>query len=134
MHLSLFTTFCSPIFWFAHPIFFTRLRQRYIQTFVGYIRTLHIGLRFTATFWQINTELIISLIKNSTITTNTHRRRLWGQPGHVPPIIEKRPCIYHCLPPSVPIFWFAHPIFLISLRQCKYLITHLARHNSIKYG
>jgi len=28
MHLSLFTTFCSPsIFWFAHPTFFTRLRQ-----------------------------------------------------------------------------------------------------------
>src|SRR6218665_1946183 len=23
-----------------------------------------------------------------------------GQPGHVPPIIEKRPCIYHYLPPS----------------------------------
>src|SRR6218665_1363216 len=28
-----------------------------------------------------------------------HRRRLWGQPGHVPPIIEKHPCIYHCLAP-----------------------------------
>src|SRR6218665_637060 len=29
-----------------------------------------------------------------------------------PPIIEKRPCIYHFLPPSAPpIFWFAHPIF-----------------------
>ena len=23
-----------------------------------------------------------------------------GQPGHVPPIIEKRPCIYHFLPPQ----------------------------------
>jgi len=27
MHLSLFTTFSPPIFWFAHPIFFTSLRQ-----------------------------------------------------------------------------------------------------------
>src|SRR6218665_2419500 len=28
MHLSLFTTFCPPsIFWFAHPIFLTSLRQ-----------------------------------------------------------------------------------------------------------
>src|SRR6218665_158992 len=40
-----------------------------------------------------------------------------GQPGHVPPIIEKHPCIYHFLPPFPPIFWFAHPIFLTSLRQ-----------------
>src|SRR6218665_2987965 len=31
---------------------------------------------------------------------------------------EKRPCIYHFLPPSSPpIFWFAHQIFLTSLRQ-----------------
>src|SRR6218665_2725587 len=29
----------------------------------------------------------------------THRRRLSGQHGHVPPIIEKRPCIFHFLPP-----------------------------------
>ena len=27
MHLSLFTTFCPPIFWFAYPIFLTSLRQ-----------------------------------------------------------------------------------------------------------
>src|SRR6218665_1680375 len=27
MHLSLFTTFCPPIFWFAHPIFLTSLCQ-----------------------------------------------------------------------------------------------------------
>jgi len=26
-------------------------------------------------------------------STYTHKRRLWGQPGHVPPIIEKRPVI-----------------------------------------
>jgi len=42
---------------------------------------------------------------------------LGGQPGHVPPIIEKRPCIHHFLPPiAPPILWFAHPIFLTSLR------------------
>src|SRR6218665_2215806 len=43
---------------------------------------------------------------------------LGGSPGTCPPIIEKRPCVYifhHLLPP---IFWFAHPIFLTSLRQC----------------
>src|SRR6218665_3128423 len=32
----------------------------------------------------------------------THRRRLSGQHGHVPPIIEKRPCIFHFLPPFAP--------------------------------
>src|SRR6218665_3329834 len=32
----------------------------------------------------------------------THMRRLSGQPGHVPPIIEKHPCIYHFLPPFAP--------------------------------
>src|SRR6218665_2670394 len=43
---------------------------------------------------------------------------LGGGPGHVPPIIEKRPCIYYFLPPfALTIFWFAHPIFLTSLRQ-----------------
>src|SRR6218665_3120052 len=49
-----------------------------------------------------------------------HRCRLWGgSPGTCPQIIEKRPCIYHFLPPfAPPIFWFAHPIFLTSLRQC----------------
>jgi len=32
-----------------------------------------------------------------------HRCRLWeGQPGHVPQIIEKCPCIYLFLPPSAP--------------------------------
>ena len=31
--------------------------------------------------------------------------RLWSQPGHVPPIIEKRPCIYHFLPPSAPQYF-----------------------------
>src|SRR6218665_1206178 len=43
-----------------------------------------------------------------------------GQPGHGPlPIIQKHPCISHFLPPfAPPIFWFAHPIFLTSLRQC----------------
>jgi len=29
-----------------------------------------------------------------------HRRRLWGARARAPPIIEKRPCIYHFLPPS----------------------------------
>ena len=28
-----------------------------------------------------------------------------GQPGHVPPIIEKRPCIHHFLPPSAPQYF-----------------------------
>ena len=39
------------------------------------------------------------------------------QPGYVPPIIEKRPCIYHFLPPFPPAFWLAHPTpFMTSLR------------------
>src|SRR6218665_2426476 len=40
------------------------------------------------------------------------------QPGHGPPIIENLPCIYHFFTTLPPIFWFAHPIFLASLRQC----------------
>src|SRR6218665_909639 len=37
------------------------------------------------------------------------------------------PCIYHFLPPSAPptIFWFAHPIFLTTLRQCYFLYIWL---------
>src|SRR6218665_1887834 len=31
-----------------------------------------------------------------------HRQSLMGQPGHVLPIIEKRPCIYHFLPSFAP--------------------------------
>src|SRR6218665_521153 len=42
----------------------------------------------------------------------THRRRLSGQPGHVPPIIEKRPCIYHFSSP------FATNIFDKSMPVC----------------
>src|SRR6218665_3329833 len=56
----------------------------------------------------------------------THRRRLSGQPGHVPPIIEKRPCIYH----------FYHrlpPIFLTSLRQCVH-VTLRAGLSHITFG
>ena len=37
----------------------------------------------------------------------------------MPPIIEKRSCIYHFYHVSPPIFWFSHPIFLTSLRQCQ---------------
>src|SRR6218665_3356646 len=29
---------------------------------------------------------------------SVHRRRLWGQPGSMPPIIEKRPCFHQLLP------------------------------------
>ena len=36
----------------------------------------------------------------------------------MPPIIEKRPYIHHFLQSFPPIFRFAHPIFLTSLRQC----------------
>src|SRR6218665_1382936 len=47
-----------------------------------------------------------------------HRLRLWrGIPGRCPPIINKRPCNYHFLPPFAPIFLFAHPTFLTSLRH-----------------
>src|SRR6218665_608421 len=36
-------------------------------------------------------------------STKHHRRRLWGGSlGTCPPIIEKRPCIYHFLLPSAP--------------------------------
>jgi len=34
-----------------------------------------------------------------------HRRRLGGSPGTCPPIIEKRPCIYHFLPPFAPQYF-----------------------------
>src|SRR6218665_2773508 len=48
---------------------------------------------------------------------------LGGQPehGHVPPKIEKHPCISHFLPSFAPqkFFGFAHPIFLTSLSQCQ---------------
>src|SRR6218665_421419 len=45
-------------------------------------------------------------------STSGHRRRLGGAArARAPPIIEKRPCIYHFLPPFPPIFWFAHLIF-----------------------
>src|SRR6218665_2427256 len=58
----------------------------------------------------------------------THRRRLSGQPGHVPPIIEKRVAFitfYHRLP----------PIFLTSLRQCVGLhVTLRAGLNHITFG
>src|SRR6218665_327782 len=37
-----------------------------------------------------------------TDTNYNHRRRLRGHPGHVPPIIENRPCIYHFLPSFCP--------------------------------
>src|SRR6218665_2697407 len=37
--------------------------------------------------------------------TAKHRRRLWGQPGHVPSIIEKCTCIYYFLPPSAPQYF-----------------------------
>src|SRR6218665_259184 len=30
---------------------------------------------------------------------------LGGQPGHVPSVIEKRPCIYHFLPPFAPQYF-----------------------------
>src|SRR6218665_1721345 len=33
------------------------------------------------------------------------------------------PCIYHFLPPFLPIFWFALPIILTSLHQCLILST-----------
>src|SRR6218665_3584530 len=44
--------------------------------------------------------------------TPTCRRRFGEEPGLVPPIIEKRPFTF-----SPSIFWFAHTIFLTSLRQ-----------------
>ena len=51
-----------------------------------------------------------------------------GSPGTCPPIIENRPCIYHFLSPfAPPIFWFALPIFLTSLRQCMHVCIYECR-------
>ena len=41
----------------------------------------------------------------STEAVQVHRRRLRGQPGHVPPIIENLPCIYHFLPTFAPQYF-----------------------------
>jgi len=47
--------------------------------------------------------------------------------ARAPPIIEKRPCISHFLPPFPPTFWFAHPIFLTIL--CRWI-----REGNVKCG
>src|SRR6218665_1297102 len=48
MHLSRFTSFCPPIFWFAHPIFLTSLRQCFRSTLfdpnTAFIRPVLLGL------------------------------------------------------------------------------------------
>ena len=74
---------------------------------------------FQADFEQLVKALILLLLPFRSQSC-THRRRLWGSArARAPPIIEKRPCIDHFLPPSAPrIVWFAHPILLTSLRQC----------------
>ena len=46
-----------------------------------------------------------------------HRHRLGGQPGHVPPIIEKRLCFHQFLSPfALPEYFGCPPVFLTSLR------------------
>jgi len=54
------------------------------------------------------------------LSRHRRRHRGGGSPVTCPQIIEKRPCTYQFLSPfaPLPIFWFAHPIFLTSLRQC----------------
>src|SRR6218665_1668573 len=51
--------------------------------------------------------------------------------ARAPSIIEKRPCIYHFLPPFPPIFWFSLRIFLASLRQCSSVIIILRTHHHL---
>src|SRR6218665_823890 len=105
----------NTFFYSVHT--FTRIRQHYFskywwgpmhgpssppQIFWGPVPTVPLGLRP----WVQN--IVTYYFMDSLYI---HRRRLWGQPGHVLPIIEKRPCIcpftdlsfvtfYHLLPPQ----------------------------------
>ena len=56
----------------------------------------------TYTFSRSNQNNAWFTVMHYHVQLYTHRRRLSGQPGHVPPIIEKRRCIYHFLPPFAP--------------------------------
>src|SRR6218665_2470929 len=64
---------------------------------------------------------LLSVIQVTCMVVMTIGVDLGGSPGTCPPIIGNRPCIYYFLPPFPPIFWFAHPIFLTSLRQWSWL-------------
>ena len=59
--------------------------------------------------WDVKTDnyglLFLSCFYSASTPTRNHRIRLRGQPGHVPSIIEKCPCIYHFLPPFAPPYF-----------------------------
>ena len=70
----------------------------------------------------INRTLIVKC-RRQNATMALPQAQTGGQPGHMPPIIEKRPCItfYH-FPPNILV---CHPIFLTSLRQWAHLFQTL---------
>src|SRR6218665_973118 len=59
--------------------------------------------------YEVNQNMCLSEALQSSCI---HRRRLWGQPGHVPPIFEKRLCIHQLLPPFPPPNIFISPNIL----------------------
>src|SRR6218665_3530069 len=123
--LSLKTVISSPIFtqFFSLPCFETFLHlQPYFRCL--HIRRLRNCVDVQSTKYSLPPKMETSPLKwlwegrhcrtldevikggmLSRNTCNTHRRRFLGQPGHVPPIIEKRPCIYHFLPPLIPQYF-----------------------------
>ena len=54
---------------------------------------------------------LLCVVEFTMFLSTHHRCRLWGQPGRVPPIIEKLQCIHQLLTPFAPKILFAPNIF-----------------------
>jgi len=119
-----------------HPVCSLKIWPKYVIFLVLYL----IKLALVLTCWFpcfnhliLNPFIGFTSLELSQITVSwyclrsiDHRRRLLGgSPGTCPPNNWETPMHFSLLTTLCPpIFWFAHPIFLTSLRQCHWYSLH----------
>jgi len=74
MHLSLFTTFYPPIFWFAHPIFLTSLRQ-WLRIAWSEVVAKNFVQRRPTQQYPVPIEWPATLGQNHTLIKHTHTHK-----------------------------------------------------------
>ena len=90
------------------------LKETYFSSLQRLVQLYNLYYDFPVSTWTVILSIFIQngakTSDGRTVASNAHvhyrhRRILWGHPGHVPPIIEKRPCIYQFLLPFAPQYF-----------------------------
>src|SRR6218665_2702645 len=74
MHLSLFTTFCPPIFWFAHPIFLTSYTPVIMAIDMMIVMAMTMTVTMALAIWSAAKDVFLLVSLNAKVKETTECR------------------------------------------------------------